>query len=145
MTGTFDQPFMTSVCDHYVLHSHHRNGNPNKSQWIITPPEEIALFENVFLVQMPSDGNLWGLRAEGGGVHNIGRSCTQVPPVRNLRIAKFVCNTAPRFWHGYPADYMLSPQDRPPVSVLQAWRQNGHIQKHEIAKIRGSKPCSLSA
>src|SRR6266568_6442356 len=135
MPVTFDQPFMTNVGNHYVLHSHHRNGNPEKSQWCITPPQEIELFEQVFHVQTPSSGVLWGLRVEAETPHVVGVSCMKAPPVRNLRIAKFISNMTPQFWHGYPADYRIEIQDRPPIAILNVWRKDGYIQKHEVAKI----------
>lgn len=136
-----DIPCRTSLGYSYVLHSHHRNGNVEKSQWTVTYKEEITLFEGSIMTEPPGICDTWSLRKDKSVV---GRSPLKIPPARDLRIAKFVKNSDHNYWHGYPADYRMHAHDRPPIEILLKWHKTGQIEKHEISKVRRGQPCSLS-
>jgi hypothetical protein len=153
MPYRFDNPVTTSVGQSYVVKSDHRDGSKKKSQWIIAPQEEVNTFEGAYSLSWTSTSGqqAWGLHLVDGRPTILGTAPTKLGtthrgPSRTERLwlAKFVRNATPVFWHGYPANYRHKSQDRPPVSVLQAWHDCGYISKREISRIRGSKPCSLS-
>ncbi|MCG3771480.1 MAG: hypothetical protein JW384_02666 [Nitrosomonadaceae bacterium] len=125
----------------YQIHPDHRNGTPGKSQWIIPATDEVKSFEQAVALGCIDFKSGWGLHCPNGIPESLGRTTTQ----HEVKIAKFVENLMPVFWHGYPADYRRKPQDRCPVSVLQTWHTVGYIEKYEIARVRSGKRCSLSS
>ena len=131
MAITFDVPVLTSVSVQYVHKGYHRNGNPQKSQWTIPPRTEINVFERTYRDSQGLDPILWGLLINNGNVMVVGISCSARPPKRRLKISRFNSNTSPYYWYGYPADYQLRHQDRPPLKVLKNWMVGGIITKAE--------------
>ena len=137
----------TRVGQSYIWNMQHRNGNPNKSQWIINHSQEINVFEysyeSVWISQNRDKRVSWGLYLVNGNPSVLGQTamyCTL--PLKVVLIAKFIEGT--QAWHGYPANYRCNPQDRPCTQILKNWRNCGHIEKSEVAKIRSGKRCSLS-
>jgi hypothetical protein len=146
MPYRFDDPFPTLVGQSYALKSDHRDGSKKKSQWFITTQEEVNAFEGAYSMSWVSASGepAWGLHLVDGKPTMLGTGYKDPSCPERLWLAKFIRNVLPVFWHGYPATYRRRNQDRPPVSVLRDWCNHGHIGKHEIAKIRGGKRCSLS-
>lgn len=120
--------------------SHRRSGNPNKSQWTITPEEEIYCFKLAVSNDWLENKIGWGIKQDQiGNLEQIGVSPLNEP----LKIAKFRDDSQTNEWHGHPADYQQKQQDRPSTEILQIWRKQGIIAKHHITKIRSGKPCNL--
>jgi hypothetical protein len=140
--GQYDVAFPTKVGTNYLFKSDHRNGgNGKKSQWTITPPEELNCFETAHAAQWLEGSEGWGLHLNGTTPLVIGTAVGGAV----LKLAKFVDNAQPQSWHGYPADYRTKAQDRPSTRILLLWVAASHIQKHEAIRIRTQKKCSLSA
>lgn len=120
----------------YVAVDYHRNGNPQKSQWIISVEEE---FESFAIARK----NEWFNGLRGWGIHPSG-SLADVGRLvngRNVQIARFQEMTPPgqkiqNVWHGYPADIKGKTNDIPVMEVLNNWLEAGIIQKHQLSKIR---------
>lgn len=133
-----DQPFTTSVGESYAIKNDHRNGSRSKSQWITTLEEEVAAFEDAYGSNWISRSgkHAWGLHFVDGKPHILGIASANSSRRERLRLAKFVRNMAPSFWHGYPANYRRKPQDRPPVVVLlKAFvvkNQDNNVTEEEI-------------
>ncbi len=123
---------------------YHRNGNRNKSQWTISQRQEVLLFQSAFQEADPVDGVIWSLLVQEGIVCVVGRSRAASPPQRQLKISRFNDNAQPSYWFGYPADYELFRQDRPPMCILMRWFETGIIGKADISRIRQGKRCNLS-
>ncbi len=136
----------TVVGEPYALRSDHRDGHSKKSQWLISQDEEVAAFEHAHNIKAlaTSEGPAWGLHLANDRPSILGCSAAENPPRRELFLAKFVCKRRPTPWHGYPADYRSNVADRPDADILKGWYSRGYIQKHEVAKVRQGKRCSLS-
>lgn len=126
--------------NYFVKPDHHRpRPTPTKSVWCISVIEEVHCFENA--IDMA-----WLHRATGWGLHLV----RAVPIVLGqnvlyrVKVGKFVYDASANQWHGYPADYLRKPQDRPPTDVLRMWLASSIIRKYEITRVRQGKPCSLS-
>jgi hypothetical protein len=130
----------------YVPNPLHRNHDREKSQWRITETDEISVFELSHLSNWFSCSNShsWGLHLQNGQPLILGCSAANAPYICDLRIAKFVRNTHPIYWHGYPANYRIHNQDKPPMPVLNDWQRRGYISKSDKSKIRKGKRCNLS-
>jgi hypothetical protein len=127
----------------YVSKNYHRNGNGNKSQW--KTPVTVSMEVNIFLAAYKIGESLaWGYYRHCDVLAPLGSSRLSLNPVVDLFIAKFIGQTHPTLWSGYPADYRRNVQDRPPTSVLSEWADGGIIAKYEISRIRGGKKCNLS-
>lgn len=140
-----DVPIQTAEGAFYVLKSDHR-GTPSehKCTWTIHRVAELACFAEMIAKHWHQDDTGWGLcYDDGGNPVELGRNSSD----EVLKLAKFPCDQgiAPPVWHGYPADYLRRQQDRPPMRILNAWRTEGFVKKFEIARIRGGRPCNLSA
>jgi hypothetical protein len=146
-------PIATDCGIYYLLKADHRTGgNQHKSQWTISRTAEIGVFDASVTAGWRDGASAWGLHLVAGSPTALGTSTRS----EELRIAKFVGprnvpigNPAERnpgsAWHGYPADYRQNAHDRPTMAVLTQWLVVGHLAKHEIRRIRGGQPCSLSA
>jgi hypothetical protein len=125
----------------YFFHPKHRGApSADASIWTIPIPTELNVFVDSLEALWIDEVEGWGLCiGHEGNVLPLGKNLVEI----NLFIAKFVRkrNNAP--WHGYPADYIVNPQDRPTPAILLEWHEQGIIQKYEIARIRGGRPCSL--
>ena len=124
----------------YLIHPQHRaKGNPKKSCWTITEPEEVASFR--FALQQ---GWLiatlgWGLHMVDGTPQFLGLAAPD--HTRKLMLAKFVDGSSDDHWHGYPADHERHRQDLPPVSILQNWLTNRVLTTRQIRNIQLGMPC----
>ena len=128
----------------YVSKADHRDGTRAKSQWTITFSAEKDCFVASWTRGWLITNRGWGLHLVDGVPASVGtsaRSSGRAVPA-DLKVATFRGDS--NIWHGYPADYCIHAQDRPPITVLQEWATLGLIRKHELRRIRGSQPCSLS-
>lgn len=123
----------------YFIYSHHRKNKKNKSIWTITREEEVDCFVLAQTNNWKQDFVSWGIIHDGTAIKELGTN----PQNEILKLAKFVDSNNNDIWHGYPADYIRNDQDRPNMSVLQAWRTKKYIEKHHVTKIRQGKECSL--
>lgn len=120
----------------YTAVDYHRNGDPEKSQWVISVEEEFKSFAI-------SQKNKWYEGQRGWGIHpsmaflDVG----YLNNGKNVQIARFQ-EMSPHgqeiqnIWHGYPADIKGKTNDIPILAVLNIWRELGIIQKHHLSKIR---------
>lgn len=124
------------VCEVYQINPHHRNGNPNKSQWTVNNREEVEIFGWSICINSISDNHYWGVWLERDMCRPLG-----VTPHRlNSKIARFDFTEQPMVWHGYPVDYVNDPQhDCPGRDVLLKWAGLGIITKTQIAKLIGGQ------
>ncbi len=124
----------------YCHHPHHRNNNPNKSQWTINTNQEASCFKSSYTNNWYVNSNAWGLHYLGEGISYLG-----VGEDRNkkLFLAKFKKEPNKNFWHGYPADYQRNNQDLPDNDILNIWKSNNILTKAQISKIIQGKPCKL--
>lgn len=118
----------------------HRGRTGRHSVWTVPVSTEVACFVRACRESWGvSCSELWGHNRTDGRLEPLGLNghgeC--------LWFGKFVqaAHTIP--WHGYPADYRRKAQDRPPVSVLQQWRDLGILAKHQVAKVMSGRPCKL--
>jgi len=138
----------TRIGQSYIWNMQHRNGNPNKSQWIINHNQEIHVFEYSYganwISRKQNKKFSWGLNLINEVPSVLGETAKNCElPLQFVRIAKFVEGT--QTWHGYPANYRCNSQDRPDPKILENWYTRGYIRKDEIKKVRNMKPCSLSS
>lgn len=129
----------------YITHPPHRNGNPNKSQWTITPDAELACFalsgnEAWLLLEV---GIGWGLHLEvdGTGTANVSYLGENAARNRVLFLAKFVGTSGQ--WHGYPCDPQAKAQDIPKPAILESWLAKKLLPAAKIRRILKGQPCSL--
>jgi hypothetical protein len=135
-----DVEIRTPAGHSYIVKSDHRSlPTEHKSAWCISVSEEIACFDRTIAANWTQDSVGWGLHITHQEPLILGNNL-----LRDFKIGKFVSDPQSTIWHGYPADYRTKLQDRPPAGILTAWRDAGIIQKHEIARVRQGKPCSLS-
>ena len=126
----------------YSIHSHHRNGNKNKSQWEITDEEEVSCFSNSFEKDWGSvEANFWGLYISDNKIYYLGRSSNKT----QLFIAKFVVGSVGNIqeWHGYPADPQQNNQDIPEDFILDKWIEEELINLAKKRKILKGQPCRI--
>lgn len=125
----------------YTHNQQHRNGTPNKSQWVVSLADELASFNHATAQNWFVDLWGWGLHLPGGSPAQLG---TSVGNMRALFIAKFVANRNRNDnWHGYPADYCVNSQDIPKAEVLQRWLAAGVCRPAAVRKISRGKKCAL--
>lgn len=124
------------VCEVYQINPHHRNGNPNKSQWTIGNHEEVEVFGWSVENESKTDEYYWGVLMDGAVCLPLG-----ITPHRlSSKVARFECSAQPRVWHGYPVDYVNNPQhDCPGRDVLLKWATLGIITKSQIARLIGGR------
>ncbi|MFO3707100.1 hypothetical protein ACI6Q5_19500 [Xanthomonas codiaei] len=120
----------------YQPHPHHRSvayAN-QKSQWLISILDENNCYNKAVYSGWLANQSYWGLHIQGITPAILGAS----PSNAKLFIAKFVGTDDN--WHGYPVAHWLSPFDKPAITVLQAWNDDGYINRAAKAKIhRGKK------
>lgn len=123
----------------YQFNPVHRNGNPQKSQWTVSYPDEVAIFnysesQGWILVERG-----WGLYISNGTPQCLGVSRDRI---RQLFIAKFV-RTQPSPWHGYPADHSRVAQDVPNELIVHDWIDDQLISRAKARKILRGMKCNL--
>lgn len=128
-------------CSYIISSQHRRTGNPDKSIWIISHDEELDCFvfsyrERWFELNIDI---CWGIYILGNNLQVIGRNADGF----ESKIAKFIDSNRNTRWHGYPADYFIKSQDRPPTEILQRWVIDGYISKPSMSRIRTGKKCNL--
>jgi len=123
----------------YQCHPHHRNRNPNKSQWTITETEEIGCFRLTWVSAWIVDSAGWGLHLVNGSPDYLGMAQDRHTRVF---IAKFVSNGGQAEWHGYPADHGRT-SDRPHDEVIGTWLADRTLPAAKIRKIQKGEPCNL--
>ena len=124
----------------YIFSSAHRRTQKDKTRWTVSTHTEIDCFKNTQTSKyLEGDEVAWGCLKTTSGLIDLGINGHK----ENLKIAKFVDKNKLKIWHGYPADFVRNPQDRPSVSVLKKWRTGDIIEKHHITKIRQGKTCNL--
>lgn len=119
-----------SITGYYTSLDYHRNGNPRKSQWLISVDEEIHCFVDTKHNNWISDSHKgWGINSD---CKVLGKTTTN----RETYIARFEEDSNKHdHWHGYPAD-LGRPQDIPLDFILLDWRQRNYINKSQYSKIR---------
>lgn len=123
----------------YGVHPDHRNGTPHKSQWTITPPDEVASFERSFKSNWLDGMAAWGLHLKDGVADYLGVAQDHHTPVF---VAKFVTADDKSLWHGYPADHTRR-HDRPVQTVLRIWLKDAVLPAAKIRKLGKGEPCNL--
>jgi hypothetical protein len=118
---------------------HRGRVNSDKSRWIIPMDEELECFELTYFKKWHRNSIGWGLHILENRITVLGKN----PEGEQLKLAKFVDSSKNNKWHGYPADYRCKIQDRPPQDILEKWRSEGLIKKHQIMKIRRGMACNL--
>lgn len=121
----------------YQFHPHHRNNNPNKSQWIVPIDSEFESFRLTIDQSWTEGHSAWGLCIQSAAVQFLGIDCDRQT---ELFIAKFVCDASRPEWHGYPANHVRN-EDRPSLTVLNKWLQSGTLPTAKVSKITQGKPC----
>ena len=124
----------------YKVHPPHRNGNPRKSQWTISEPDEIECFRAAFRNNWRVGATTWGLHLVEQQPDWLGVSKDRA---NRLFIAKFVSDAKTGPWHGYPADYRNNQHDIPSESILGKWLMETKLSAAKIRKIARGQPCSL--
>jgi len=123
----------------YQCHPHHRNNNPRKSQWSITPPEEVACFKQTWDEDWFADDIGWGLHIVNTVINYLGVASDRTT---ELILAKFVCNNPRSEWHGYPADHTQT-SDRPADEIFRSWLEGNTLPPSKIRKLQKGQPCNL--
>lgn len=123
----------------YFIHPQHRNGNPNKSQWTITPNNEFESFKHAANSNWLTSCVGWGVFPITGAPDYLGVATDRIT---RLVIAKFVPYQE-TLWHGYPANHIEKEQDIPDEFILKKWIDEAVLPKAKISKISKGKPCNL--
>lgn len=124
----------------YLIHPHHRNRNPEKSQWTVTHQEELQSFTRALAAEWTVDSFGWGVHVVNGVASYLGIA---VDKTTSLIIAKFIKDGVMNQWHGYPANHVENQQDIPPESVVNKWLNEGVLPTAKISKISKGKKCKL--
>ena len=126
----------------YIHHPHHRHAQyaNQKSQWIISEPQELSVYLGSVKKNWRTSGAYWGLALHDNSPQPLGVSPR--PSSFILMIAKFVADEQNN-WHGYPVAHWLSPWDKPDISILKEWKDSRIINKAKMAKIHRGYKCSL--
>ena len=129
---------------YYFPKKDHRDQTPEKSQWTISEEQErICFTESIRKGWNIPEFKSWGLHFDGTGkVTYVGISASENSERQELIFAKFIDSTKNNCWHGYPANHTKN-QDRPPLEVLESWRQKGYLPKKKIANIQKGQKCKL--
>lgn len=127
----------------YIHNTQHRDGNPNKSQWIISCANEKEIWNNApYSTNCPC----YGLYVQNDKPDYLGIPAkSTLSPLKKLFIAKFRGSPNGIFftWHGYPADTTLNTQDRPSEDYLNEWMEKKYISLAQASKILKGKKCRL--
>lgn len=130
----------SSVPDFYRPHPAHRDQTPRKSQWTISLEAEQECFVGAHASGWVNGLEAWGLHLPLQSPQYLGTAQDHTTPVF---IARFVANSSPRFWHGYPLDHRRSTAHIPEARVLTQWITIGYLSKAKVRKIVRGQPCSL--
>ena len=117
----------------------HRNRAPEKSQWTITRDQEIAAFELAWRRSWLLSCAGWGFHYEENRLEYLGVAQDHAT---RLFVAKFVCDSEPELWHGYPADHRKQ-QDVPDEAILNRWLREDVLPAAKIRKLAKGQPCKL--
>jgi len=115
----------------YQVNGHHRDKNPNKSQWIVSPRDEVNVFVNSYNNRWFDDHDndiTFGLKVTNNKLEVLGTTVKK----KNSKVAKFSLYS--NIWHGYPAD-LLEKKDIPSTRILREWRNSGYISKKQCSNI----------
>lgn len=125
----------------YTINPQHRDGNPNKSQWIVIESDEVSLFETSYTAgwKDEDDKKCFGIKKSGTSISILGVCKDRIT---DLKIAKFVSNHQ-LTWHGYPANYRINQQDKPTTTILEKWVEEELITKSKMGKIARGQKCNL--
>lgn len=123
----------------YAIHPHHRNGNPKKSQWIISEEAEVSCFKRSFLSEWLNNSVGWGLHIVNGNASALGLA---VDRTTYLVFSKFVTDNQVN-WHGYPANHVSNQHDIPDEHVAMKWISDKLLPSPKVSKIMRGKPCAL--
>jgi hypothetical protein len=124
----------------YVFKTDHRDDSREKSQWRITPDEEIVSFELMREKAWNVARQGWSLHLEGERICYLGVS---IDRTRELFIAKFLGEPAVSRWHGFPADYQVHVQDIPDGGILLAWVELRYLTVAKMRKILRQQRCRI--
>lgn len=124
----------------YACHPDHRNGNHNKSQWIISQADEVQSFRYAHAQAWILNSRGWGLHIQNGAPDYLG---VGVDRNRRLFVARFEDGNANQKWHGYPADHQSKVNDRLPEELKQLWLENSVLTPAKVRKLAKGEPCSL--
>lgn len=131
----------------YVINAQHRDGNPNKSQWIISEDDESVCFRwaanDLTVLHLESQKICWGLYVVEDQLEYLGTSARNESNCNEcLFIAKFVGDHGVN-WHGYPANHVANPHDIPAPEVLRKWKERNFLRRPAVRKISKGQKCRL--
>jgi hypothetical protein len=135
---------VTTAVPEYISKKDHRDGTSTKSQWVITFNQEKDCFVVAWTRGWTQIARGWGLHLVEGVPVKVGVAAQNTDRAATVTLKVAIFRTDSTVWHGYPSDYRIHAQDRPSIDVLKEWTKLGFIKKHEVRKIRGGQPCSLS-
>lgn len=115
----------------------HRNQTPGKSQWTISPEEEVQTFRYACQDNWILEIYGWGLHLTDGAIAYLGVGRER----QAVFIAKFDGCTDNE-WHGYPCDYRQDNQC-PPGAILRRWLSADLISRAMMRKISKGQRCVL--
>lgn len=121
-------------CEPYISVNYHRNGNPNKSQWLSsfsTHQEYIAFCAALKHHWLDSNANLWAVQPK-----------MSVMGTRGEKLALFLRPQSGNPWHGYPISSRSMRESwryRPPKSVVDSWLKERLISREQASRIRRLK------
>lgn len=124
---------------YYKSVSYHRNGTSCKSQWVVSVDEEFDLFAKAKIDGQIFDDKGYAIWKSGDEVKVLGYT----DQLSETRLARFEDGTRSNHWHGYPANYLKTKNDIPPMSLLIKWKKRGIIEKSVITRLKQQKPCIL--
>lgn len=108
----------------YQVNGHHRDKNPNKSQWIVSPRDEVNVFVNSYNNRWFDDHDndiTFGLKVTNNKLEVLGTTVKK----KNSKVAKFSLYS--NIWHGYPADVIRRISWRKRIYPRQEYCVNGVI------------------
>lgn len=113
----------------YQINEQHRDKNPNKSQWIVSPKEEVEIFVDSYRNSwFDNDHISFGIKLNNSNLIVLGKTKNNL----DSKVAKFSMNS--KLWHGYPADLSML-KDIPSTIVLCEWCNLGYISKRQFNRI----------
>ncbi|MBH0017894.1 hypothetical protein [Pseudoalteromonas sp. NGC95] len=117
--------------DSYKVNRKHRDQKPKAActQWKVSEWQEIKLFSTAKEKEWVCPRNhLWAIEKIGNIYTELGNTDKDI-----AYMAKYVTNKNNE-WHGYPVTPSRDA-DRPPTTVLDAWREEKIITKPKQSKI----------
>jgi hypothetical protein len=123
----------------YYYKADHRDKSHQKSQWTLTPAEELKCFIHSRNENWSEPYKSWGIWVNTNKLDELGKNYGE----EELNVAVFVDSYQKDVWHGYPADFKRDKWDIPPMKVLTIWRDKKYTTKSKISNARQGKTCSL--